>query len=44
MLYTRGRTEIHTGFWKGNKKERNLLADLDVGWEVNIETRQAMYI
>jgi hypothetical protein len=41
MWYTWGRREIHTGFWWGNKKESNLLADLDIGWEVNIKTRQA---
>jgi len=41
MWYTWGRSEIHTGFWWGNKKESNLLADLDIGWEVNIKTRQA---
>jgi hypothetical protein len=40
MWYTWWRREIHTGFWWGNK-ESNLLADLDIGWEVNITTRQA---
>jgi len=41
MWYTCGRRKIHTGFWWGNKKESNLSADQDIGWEVKIKTRQA---
>jgi len=29
-----GRGEVHTGFWRGNLKERDHLEDLSVDWNI----------